>query len=924
MIEVLKFAAYGAAAGSILALLALGVIVVNRVSRVMNFSSAAIAVSAAYLYSDVQDIMPAPIALVIAIFSGLAIGGIVEIVVMRPLKNTSTLTRAIATIGVLLVLQSILNIRYGFQPAIVPAWLPDENVEFVGITVGLDRVLTILIVFILTMVMWIVYKKSSLGLASTALSSSPRSLAALGTWNPATVSFLNWVIAGTLAGIAGVLLAPVISLTPVLALTLVVPILSVALIGNLQSFWLTFIGGLAIGIAQAELSRFVPGVPGIQDAVPFLIVIILLAIRGSSLPNRGESAERLPVIASGRIPWIPMGIVVAIVGVLIWVVPSEWSTAITVNATSAIVLISLVVVTGYAGQLSLASFALAGVAALVAGTLTARLGWDFVPAAVVAVLATIPVGLIIGLPAVRTRGTSLAVVTLGLAVTFQSMVLNNPFIGGGLAGLPLGEPTFFGIPMDFTNHPRTFSTLALITLVLVGVLVLNLRRSGAGRRLVAVRGNEAASASVGISVVRTKLYAFVLSGVIAGIGGVLIAFMQTVLRLDDSGSGGRFGPNAAISGIAQATTGGVGWVGGSIGGTFLQTNAVGFKVLELFSNGSWLTLIAGVLMLVTLVQAPAGIAAMVARDLNKLFSKIPGVSERRERSKYDLTELKLDNKKLNVEPATLHVSGLEVSFGRNRVLKDVGFTLNPGEVVGVIGPNGAGKTTLIEAITGYNIPQAGSVRLDGLELMGKTPTKRAKLGLARSFQSLELFEDLSVMDNLLVASEPTSFWRTLFAGVLTKPAQLSDAAKAAVLAFGLENRLADKPSDLSYGERRLLAIARALARSPRVLLLDEPAAGLGPTERTELRELVRKIADDWGIAVLIIEHDVDLLMRVSDYIVALDFGEVIAAGAPAEVRNNPQVIAAYLGTSEESIPEGAGLNTSFVAVTKASSERKGK
>lgn len=924
MLEVIRFAVFGAAAGSVLALLAHGINVVNRASRVMNFSAPAIAVTSAYMYREYLGFTPWPVALVLAIITGMLLGGIVEVVVMRPLHNASTLTKAIATIGVMLVLQSILNIRYGYQPAIVPAWLPTTAIDLGGVSVGLDRVLTFFIALVLTAALWLVFKKTPLGLASTALSSNRRALAALGTWNPSTVSFLNWVIAGGLAAVAGVLLAPVTSLTPTLSLTLVVPILSVALLGRLESYWLTFLGGVGIGIAQAELGRFVPGVPGIQDAVPFLLVVVLLALRGSSLPNRGETAERLPRIASGRIPWVPMLIFAAAIGVLVWTLPNDWVSAITISTTFAIVLMSLVVVTGYAGQLSLASFALAGVAALVAGQLTATFGWDFAPAALVAVLATIPVGVLVGLPAVRTRGTALAVITLGLAVGFQSMVLNNGAIAGGLGGLNLGAPTLFGLPIDNLTHPRSYTTLTLIVLVLVGILVLNMRRSAVGRRMVAVRGNEAASAAIGISVAKTKLHAFVVSGVIAGVGGVLIAFTSSLLRLDDSGSGGRFGPSAAINGIAQATTGGIGWVGGAIGGTAMQTNAIGFKIFELFSGGAWLNLIGGLLMLITLISAPAGIAALQARDFNRLFGLIPGVKERRERARLALIPEDIATVlPQRVSPAHVHVQGLDMSFGANHVLKNVSLVIKPGEVLGVIGPNGAGKTTLVEAITGYNRPQRGSIRLDGDELMGTSPTSRARLGLARSFQSLELFEDLSVLDNLTVAADKPLWWRTLLAGVLPEKPQLGDAAKAAVAAFGLTDRLTDKPDDLSYGERRLLAIARALATNPRVLLLDEPAAGLGATEREELRELVRRIADDWGIAVLIIEHDVELVMGVSDHVVALDFGEVIASGAPAEVRNDPRVIAAYLGSSEET-PEGAGLNTSFVAAagTTAASKKE--
>jgi sulfate-transporting ATPase len=889
MLEVIRFAILGASAGAILAMLALGVNVVFRASRVINFSHAAIAISAAYLYKDFLDFAPAPVALVLAIIVGMLIGGLTDLAVMRPLRSASALTKAIATIGVLLTLQALLNLRYGFNPVIVPSWLPTDLVRIGEIPVGMDRIINVGICILLTTGLYFFYKKSSFGIASTALSVNDRSLAALGKWSPRSVSLINWMIAGGLAGLAGVMIAPITSLSPALSAILLVPILSTALIGGLSSFWLTLIGGVLLGIAQAEIA-WLNIAPGLSTAIPFAVIVILLAIRGSSLPARGESTDRLPRLGSGRIPVIPIAVAFVITFILVqWVLPVSWVTAVTTGLVSAVILLSLVVVTGYAGQLSLASFALAGVAALVAAQLVAGLGWSFLPAAIVGVLATVPVGLLVGLPAVRTRGTSLAVVTLGLAVSFQSLILDNPKISGGINGLTLVNPVIFGLDINAVFFPRHYSVFALIIFTLVGIAVLNIRRSAAGRRMVAVRGNERAAAAVGVNVARTKLYAFMLSALIAGIGGILIAFTNVVVAFGNPG--GRFDSSFSINAIAQSTVGGIGFVSGPLVGTAMEPGAVMSKVLLFISSGSWFNLIGGLLLLLTVVTAPSGVAANFQAQFSNMGAKF--------RRKSASAGHKFTSEDVTIEksvPTLLEIRNLGIAFGGNRVLQDVNVDIVSGQVLGIIGPNGAGKTTLVDAITGYNKPDQGSITMDGIKVLKLSPTQIARTGIARSFQSLELFEDLSVLDNLLVASDKSRWYNTLLAGVRPGKPALSEPAKAALASFGLGHRLNDAPSDLSYGERRLLAIARALASRPRVLLLDEPAAGLGSEERLELRSLVRAIAKDWGIAVLIIEHDVELVLGVSDKVMALDFGKVIAFGSPNEVRNNPAVISAYLGT----------------------------
>ncbi|MCU1692805.1 MAG: transporter related protein [Frankiales bacterium] len=889
MDEIIKYAILGISTGAVYAIAAQGLVATYRGSGVLNFAHGVMALLGAALYMELRDQgLPTALTVLLPVLALALVGVLVSLLVMRPLRAASALARLVATLGILAIVASAANLRYGSDFKFVKGFLPSTNrTLFADVSVGEDRLWIIGIALVLTVALTLFYKRTEFGRSTAAVAENQRSASALGI-SPDLVATANWALGGALAALAGILIVPITGFAPGTLALLIVPVLASAMVGGFSSFALTLLGGALVGVAQSEMARYVTA-PGLADSAPFLIIIALLIVRGQALPLRGTFADRLPVVGSVR-PRLPSAVALGLLGLLVVLTGGEGTlAAVVTTAAVGLVGLSVVVVTGYAGQVSLAQYALAGVGAFLSSRLADAAGFPFLLALLCGVLGAVPLGLLFALPALRTRGVNLAIATLGLAVAVQALVLNNKDYTGGYEGTTVDPPSLFGWSIDSVLHPGRYAAFALALFGLFAYLVSNLRRGRAGRRLLATRANERAAASLGISVVGAKLYAFGLAAGIAAAGGVLLAFRFP--NVDFTG----YDVFSSINVVVLTFLGGIGFIGGALfGGLLAVGGLLPFWVDKIITLGDWATLITGVALLLMVLNDPNGAVFRQVAMKDGLLARFGRVRSRHA-SGPSLDIAPEEAAMERADPRTLRVSGLGMRFGGVVALDGVDLHVAPGEIVGLIGPNGAGKTTFIDAVTGFNRPTSGTVQLDDEDLTALPARRRAERGLGRSFQNLELFEDLTVQDNLCVAAEPRDLKAYFTDLVRPGTPQLSAAARRAVVDFQLQDDLDKGPDQLSYGKRRLVAIARAVARHPSVLLLDEPAAGLDETESRELGTLLRRLADEWGTAILLVEHDMGLVMKICDRVAVLDFGKKIAEGTPAEVTADPRVVAAYLG-----------------------------
>jgi ABC-type branched-subunit amino acid transport system ATPase component/ABC-type branched-subunit amino acid transport system permease subunit len=930
----------GAVRGLGYAVIAAGLVLIYRSSGIVNFAQAAIGAFGVNLFAllAIEHGVPYWVALAAGVASGLGFALVTELIVVRRLFNASRVVLLIATVGVaqLILTLILLALPDVFGPipiAFSGAWA--DIVVTDSLRIGPRETSVLVLITPVFVALALFLTRTRFGLHIRAVADSPENAQLVGV-SPRRVSSVVWGLAGAFAAYTQIVLAPVNArtaqeLSGVSSTGLLLRVLLVALLARMRSIPLVVVGGLMVGALENSVAINLNRNVGIIDLFLFVAVLGLVVLRGG-VGAREDSGFTVgvkvaPIPAHLRSIWwvrllprLGLGaafLFLALLPPLVWNRSSQllvWTEVVLFAAIA----ISLSLLTGWGGQLSLGQVAFAGVGGMATVALSREhpitfgiLGWDWFEVSLnlpwlVALVAGTLVGalaaVVVGLPALRIKGLFLAVTTLAFAAMVGNWLLRQDAWNGGSNNISrLPRPEIGGL--SFTP-PRTFYFLCLGFLLLVVLAVSQLRRTGVGRSIVAVRDNERMTAAATVSPARTKLTAFAVAGGIAAMAGGLLVYLLP--GFEAAGPNSPFSVEQSVRVVAIAIIGGIGSVAGGILGALW---VIGLP--SLFPDWDAINLLtADIGLLVLLLYFPGGFTQVLynARD-----GLLRWVEDRRglragpssaERPRSIPTRQRTDEP-VPTQGPWLELEDVSVVFGGLIAVSEVTLHVERGELVGLIGTNGAGKSTLMNAISGF-VPATGRISVLGSRVDQLRAHERHAVGLGRGFQDASLFPALTVRETVLVALEAREHSLLLPSLTHLPPSPRAERRKRSeadtIIDFLGLGQFADRfISDLSTGTRRIVELACLIATDAKVLLLDEPTGGVAQRETEAFAPLIKRVQRELGASVVVIEHDMPLIMSISDRVYCLEAGTVIAEGTPDEVRSDPLVIASYLGTDERAI-----------------------
>jgi ABC-type branched-subunit amino acid transport system ATPase component/ABC-type branched-subunit amino acid transport system permease subunit len=916
--------------GLVYALVAFGLLLIYRATGVINFAHGQIGAFGGYIMAVVYiryDI-PYSLSLPLALATGVVIGIVAELM-LRRLFTQPRLLLFVATLGLTQVIQ-LLQLRLPIPDeqatSVTYPVLIDGSWEVIGITMTGPQLTVLLIVPALMLFLGWMFHKSRFGMQVRATADNLPA-AQLAGISVRSVSTKVWALAGLLASLSALLIAPlqggsIATVQTALGPKLLLLSLTAAMVGRMKSFSWTLVGGLIGGVLDRflvtwSLSKDFP--VGSNIAVLFVILVVVLFTVGRSELMRDDSWQLTTKVRSARAELTkhPLYRVMSIGGTLVLVamalaLPSQVDKATDMLKFSTIpvyliVALSVTVLTGWAGQLSLGQFGFVAIGAYMTVYYSQEL--PYYVSMALGVSWGVVAALIVGIPALRLRGLYLAVVTLGFGLAIRSwFIVADKVSPGGSGQAQLNVDRNEGFRLLFWEvQGNNFDGIYwfCLTGAFVAILVVwRIRRTGIGRTVIAVRDNELTASAYTVAPARMKLLAFAVSGGLAAFAGALVPLTARNAQFKVDGLLFDFDESLRI--VAVAVVGGIASITGAILGTILIVALPlifdGTKQVELFASG--------VGMLVVLLYFPGGLISIIhsARDnllewIAKRTNWKPPVREKG--AVISSLSSTRPTEPTPTDALPLVTADLVVNLGGRMIIDHVNLEVRPGEIVGLIGTNGAGKTTIVNAVSGF-VPSRGLVELFGKDVSSLPAHRRSRLGQGRAFQNARLFGSLTVRETLMVALEARQ--RSLFVpSVLALPPSPGSERRKRkeseeIISYLGLGRYADSlMSELSTGTRRIVELGALIALDTKLMLLDEPTAGVAQRETEAFGPLIQTIRKELGAAILIIEHDMPMVMSISDRIYCLEAGRVIAEGVPAEVRENPAVIASYLGTDERAI-----------------------
>lgn len=895
------------------ALLGIGLVLAYRSSGFINFAHGAVGLVAASMMSVVVNDYGVPywLGFVGALVVAALLAAAIEAFVVAKLAGAPKVLSMVATLG---AAQALLLLALSFSKGGLgggkfpqPPWFPA-----IDLTVYVSPSSTALLVLspLVVVGLYVFLQRSRYGLAIRAAAANPDSATLAGA-DPQQMAMLAWALAGAISAFAAMLIIGNQStVTPdALGPDFIVRGLAVAALAGFANLPIALFAGLGIGVTEQILASN-PQATGWFELLLFVLVLIGVALRAVS---GREPSERWSSLAPNlRLPdaynevWIirnlgwvsgAVGVVAALVVPL--AISNQSAFVLTTILAFAIVGISVSFLTGVAGQLSLGQVAFAAIGAVVGVRVAVETG-SLVFGLLAGGATAAVVSAAVGLPALRVQGLLLAIATLAFALaTFSWLLRQDWAFGSGLSSRPI---SVVGVEL---NTSRQFYLVALTVFVVILAVASVLRRSSFGRSLVAVRDNEAAARMLQIAPRRLLLTAYGFSGFVAGVGGVTLAMSNTFVTRSI------FTPSDSINVVSLAVIGGLSELTGPLLGAAYLIGIREFFNLELSAlaglNAVWLILI---------LEQPRGIHGLLASTRSNLIDQLArwhGIDPNQARRTQNVFEA--DAPTLQSAPMVaaatnedvlLEVRGLTKSFGGLVAVDNVSLQVRGNETLGLIGPNGAGKTTLFELFSGYLRADAGTVLFDGADISSWLPEVRSRNGLVRSFQNAPLFPTMTAREIVFLAAVRAARRQFVFGGSASER-RIEKETFDTLRVFGLAE-LAELPvSLLSTGTRRLVELAANVALHPRLLLMDEPSAGIAQAETEKLGEVIVQIRDGFGVTLVVIEHDMPLLSSVCDRMIALDTGSVIAQGTPSEVQSNPAVIHSYLGGDPAAIARSGSM-----------------